>query len=415
MARGIIAAPARGDQAFREIQLLEQAASYLAECQDLDEVKGLRDKAEALRLYQKKIGDSQRSQNAAAEIKIRAERRMGELIKATHGQGTHGGDRRSSSTVKLEISRGMSHRVQAIAAVPVERFEATISEAKRANRELTSREMIRIGKTEQRTRRKRQELEDRARARATHPGGPTWGVRRGDCVAELERIEEGSARLVFADPPYNLGMDYGDDFDDRMAPADYLAWCTRWIAAAARVLTPDGSLWILNDWEWLWDIKPLAERAGLHLRQPLVWYETFGEGHPQPRQFARCSRPLLWLVRDPGRFVFDVEGIRVRSVRQELGDGRADPGGKVPDDIWIFPRLAGTHRERMPDVPTQLPVELVRRVVGYASEPGDLVIDPFCGSGTTGAACLSLGRRFLGIELSERFAELSRQRLAGLA
>jgi site-specific DNA-methyltransferase (adenine-specific) len=83
--------------------------------------------------------------------------------------------------------------------------------------------------------------------------------------------------------------------------------------------------------------------------------------------------------------------------------------------VWIIPRLAGTHRERIADFPTQLPVELLRRVVARASDPGDVVLDPCCGSATTGAACLELGRRFVGIEMSEKFADLARQRLEGIA
>ena len=239
-----------------------------------------------------------------------------------------------------------------------------------------------------------------------------WRIIWGECVAVMGEMEAGLARLVFADPPYNIGVDYGDHHDDRMEPADYLDWCERWIRAAARLLTPDGSLWVLVNWEWVWDIKPLAERAGLHLRQPIVWRETFGVNCT--RKFGRCSRPLLWLVKDPGRFVFNADAIRVRSKRQELGDKRANPRGKIPDDVWTFPRVAGTHRERIAGFPTQLPVKLLNRVVACASEPGDLVIDPFSGSGTTGRACIGIGRRFVGIELSEGFAERSRRLLASV-
>jgi site-specific DNA-methyltransferase (adenine-specific) len=93
-------------------------------------------------------------------------------------------------------------------------------------------------------------------------------------------------------------------------------------------------------------------------------------------------------------------------------DQRANPLGKILDDVWLdIPRLAGTHRERIPGFPTQLPVKLLHRIVGCASEPGDLVIDPFCGSGTTGVACQELHRRFCGIEASEEYAERARTRL----
>jgi site-specific DNA-methyltransferase (adenine-specific) len=250
-----------------------------------------------------------------------------------------------------------------------------------------------------------------------------WEIITGDCIDVMGGKEPGSARLVFADPPYNIGIDYGEHHDDRMEPADYLAWCERWIRAAARLLAPDGSLWLLVNHEWGWRLAGIAvDGVGLHLRQWLTWYESFGQSHPHPRKFARTSRPLLWLVKDPGRFIFDADAVRVRSQRQELGDKRANPAGKIPDDVWTFDRVAGTHRGRIPGFPTQLPVELLDRIVACASRPDDLVVDPFSGSGTTGRACIGLGRRFVGIEKSARFAERSRQllanvtpRLAGLA
>jgi DNA modification methylase len=138
--------------------------------------------------------------------------------------------------------------------------------------------------------------------------------------------------------------------------------------------------------------------------------------------FNRCSRPLLWLVKDPNRFVFneDAPEIRRRSDRQEkYNDSRANPAGKLWDDVWDInppiPRLTGTCAERLPDFPTQLPLALLRPIIACASEPGDLVVDPHAGSSTTGAAALEMGRRYLGVELSEKFVKLSRLRLKGLA
>jgi site-specific DNA-methyltransferase (adenine-specific) len=99
----------------------------------------------------------------------------------------------------------------------------------------------------------------------------------------------------------------------------------------------------------------------------------------------------------------------------KYGDSRADPAGKCWDDVWgitpPIPRLVDNHHERIPDFPTQLPLDLLRPIVSAHSDPGDLVLDPFSGSGTTGCACIELGRRFVGIELSEKFADLSRKRL----
>ena len=229
----------------------------------------------------------------------------------------------------------------------------------------------------------------------------------------MPTLETGSVRLVFADPPYNQGVDYGPHHDDEMTPEDYLAWCESWLKAAVRLLTPDGSLWLLVSYEWAWQFVPIAMRAGLQLRQWITWYETFGVNCT--RKFNRCSRPLLWFIRNPIRFVFNPDAVRRLSDRQaKYGDKRANPAGKLWDDVWIIPRVAGTHGERLPEFPTQLPIRLLRPIVGCASNPGDSVLDPFAGSGTSGAAAVEVGRRYVGIEKSRRFAARARMRLEGL-
>jgi site-specific DNA-methyltransferase (adenine-specific) len=240
-----------------------------------------------------------------------------------------------------------------------------------------------------------------------------WRIITGDCVATMEAMEPGSARLVFADPPYNIAINYGSHYDDRMEPEAYLAWCERWIRATARLLAPDGSLWLLVDHKWGWRLAGIAvDGIGLHLRQWLTWHESFGVNCT--RKFGRCSRPLLWLVKDPQQFTFNADDIRVESDRLRYGDKRANPAGKVPDDVWTFDRVAGTHHQRIAGFPTQLPVGLVSRVVACASKPGDLVVDPFSGSATTGRACITLGRRFVGIEQSTKYAARSQRLLAGI-
>jgi site-specific DNA-methyltransferase (adenine-specific) len=256
---------------------------------------------------------------------------------------------------------------------------------------------------------------------------PSWSVITSDCIAEMKRMEPGSARLVFADPPYNIGVDYGDGFDDKRSPAEYLAWSRRWIGAAARLLTPDGSLWLLVNHEWSADLFVAMREAGPRHRQTITWYETFGVNCTA--KFNRCSRPLFHMTRHPRRFVFNRRDPEIRrpSDREAVykdkrakNPKRPKPPGKLHDDVWIIPRLAETHAERRktPDgetaFPTQLPIRLLRRVVACASQPGNLVVDPFNGSGTTGAACIELGRRYVGIEASGRFAEMARCRLEGI-
>jgi site-specific DNA-methyltransferase (adenine-specific) len=274
-----------------------------------------------------------------------------------------------------------------------------------------------------REKKKREELERRAAvieeiAGPSKDGHPRlWEVRQGDCLDVLGSIDDGSARLIFADPPYNIGIRYGDHYDDSRPADEFDGWCQLWLAECLRKLTDDGSLWLLVNHEWARTLCVRAEDLGFHLRQWLTWYESFGVN--TTKMFNRCSRPLLWLVKDAGNFVFNDHAPEVRrpSDRQEVyGDARANADGKLWDDVWgikpPIPRVVGTAKERMPEFPTQLPLALLRPIVACASAAGDLVIDPFNGSGTTGAACIELGRRYIGVELSEHFAGLSRTRLA---
>jgi DNA modification methylase len=260
---------------------------------------------------------------------------------------------------------------------------------------------------------KRAELQ--AKAEAVAPADSRrWEVVTGDSIAVLEAEPSEPACLIFADPPYNIGFDYGEGHDDALPADQYLQWCRRWIDACAARLTPDGSLWVLINDEWADEFGCMLRRAGLHRRAWIKWYESFGVNCAN--NFNRCSRHLFYMVKDPRNFVFNGDAVSRPSDRQvKYGDKRADPGGKLWDDIWginpPIPRLVGTAAERIPDFPTQLPLQLLTAVVGCASDPGDLVADPFNGSGTTGEAAIRLGRRYLGIERSERFSDLARMRL----
>jgi site-specific DNA-methyltransferase (adenine-specific) len=228
---------------------------------------------------------------------------------------------------------------------------------------------------------------------------------------ELPKIEPGTVRLVFVDSPYNEGVDYGDGPDADRLPRDrFLSWCREWLDACVRVLTPDGSLWVLISEDYADAFGLMLREVGLHRRRWLIWEETFGV-HLEDN-FGRCARHLFYCVKDPERFVFHADAVRVPSARQKVyGDKRADQDGRVMPNVLHFSRVMGNHPERLPDIPTQLPLDLLRMVVGCASDPGDLVLDPFSGSATTGAACIELGRRFLGIEDKAEFVRLSQQRL----
>jgi site-specific DNA-methyltransferase (adenine-specific) len=259
---------------------------------------------------------------------------------------------------------------------------------------------------------KRKELDKKAaeaeRVAATATGR-AWQVIQGDCGDELAKVK--GANLIFADPPYNIGIDYGQGTAaDRLPDRDYFDWCRGWVTACAQALAGDGTLWVLINDEHADEFGMMLRATGLTRRAWVKWYETFGVNCAN--NFNRCSRHLFYCVKDPEKFTFNAEAVNRPSDRQaKYNDKRADPGGKLWDDVWQIPRLVGNDKERIPDFPTQLPLDLLRPIVGCCSNPGDLVVDPFSGSATTGAAAIESGRRYVGIEKSERFAELSRKRL----
>ena len=227
----------------------------------------------------------------------------------------------------------------------------------------------------------------------------------GDCLKVMARLESGSVNLVFADPPYNRGIDYGDHYHDSRAENEFKNWCVGWIKACYNVLADNGSLWLLINYRWASILWNEAVDLGFHQHRWLTWYETFGQN--STCEFNYTSRPLLWFTKHRDNFIFNCDAPEIRrpSDRQlKYNDKRAKPEGKLWDDVWgvnpPIPRLAGTHKERIEGFPTQLPLALLRRIVACASNPGDLVCDWFTGSGTTGAACVELGRQFLGVEIS---------------
>lgn len=237
----------------------------------------------------------------------------------------------------------------------------------------------------------------------------------GDCVEIMDAMPAGSADLVVADPPYNIGIDYGDGAKaDELEDDEYAARVAAWMTSASRTLSPTGTLWAVCDAAYGATFDHAIQSAGLTIRDRGVWHETFGVW--RRGLFGKCWRPWFYAVKDRRRFTFNEAAFLVRSKRQEIGDRRANPAGKIRSNVWDFPRVAGTHRERVRvdggrNAPTQLPLAMVRMVVEGFTNPGDLVLDPFTGTGTTGEAAGLTGRRFVGIELREQFAAIARRRI----
>jgi len=267
-----------------------------------------------------------------------------------------------------------------------------------------------------RSSKRRQELEEaasRAAAERHEADRPKWSILNVDVMDGLESVrdEHGPARLIFTDPPYNIGIDYGEGKKaDELDHDDYMAWVANWLALCWECLTEDGSLWVMIGDEYAAEYAVGIKEAGFTIRSWIKWYETFGVNCSN--KFNRTSRHIFYAVKDEHRFVFNPEPVTRPSDRQtKYGDSRAAAGGKLWDDVWQIPRLTGTCAERIPDFPTQLPLAIVEPIVLCASLPGDLVVDPFNGSGTTGVASVRNGRKYVGVEKSEAFADIATKRI----
>lgn len=216
----------------------------------------------------------------------------------------------------------------------------------------------------------------------------------------------GTVPLIFADPPFNIGYKYGL-YNDTRTRADYLGWADAWLDAAVRVLSPSGSFFLAIGDEYAAEYKVRLDALGLTMRNWIIWHYTFGPH--QQKKFGRDHAHILYYVRDPQRFTFHADDIRIESERQRSGDKRADPRGRVPGDVWSFPRLPGNAKERTGH-PCQMPEAVLERIIRVASNPGDLVVDPFCGSGTTAVVCARLCRDCWTCDIDPEYVAVAKRR-----
>jgi len=235
----------------------------------------------------------------------------------------------------------------------------------------------------------------------------------GDCIEILGKAKKPTADLIFADPPFNIGYKY-DKYYDKVKSKNYIAWTKDWMSACKSVLKPTGSFYIAIGDEYAANVKIIADEIGLFMRNWIIWHYTFGQ--QTKNKFARSHTHIFYFVNDKNDFTFNDWAVRVPSDRQLIyNDSRANPKGKMPDDVWTeYSRVCGTFNERQLWHPCQMPESLLKRIITASSNPGDLVLDPFIGSGTTAAAALQLDRQYAGIDISKQYVANTRKRLKEL-
>jgi site-specific DNA-methyltransferase (adenine-specific) len=246
-------------------------------------------------------------------------------------------------------------------------------------------------------------------------GGHT--VILGDALAALdEHVQDASVDLVFADPPYNIGKQFGE-FRDRWDNDEaYAVWCARWIDICVRKLKAAGTLYVMTSTQAM-PYLDLHVRQHLTVLSRIVWcYDS--SGVQARRRFGSLYEPILHAVKDPKNYTFNAGDITIEAktgkVRKLIDYRKPKPTlysmMKVPGNVWFFPRV----RYRMDEYeehPSQKPEALVERIIRASSNLGDMVLDPFAGTFTTSAVAQRLGRRSIGIELQRDYAKIGLRRL----
>ena len=210
-----------------------------------------------------------------------------------------------------------------------------------------------------------------------------------DCLVGLKKLPDKSIDLVVTDPPYNIGVNYGKDKDKRK---DYIKWCAKWLKECERVLKDNGSLYIINYPEKNAKIFCEFNRATkLFFRNWIVWHYPTNTGH-SPKNFTLASRSILFYTKG-NKFKFNLEE------------------GEVIDDVIQMNLVKNTSKEKVKGFPNQIPENLIQLLIELSSNKGDVVLDPFGGSGTTATVCKKTGRDFLLFEIEENNVEIANRRL----
>lgn len=229
-------------------------------------------------------------------------------------------------------------------------------------------------------------------------------VLQGNCIEVMSTWPSGYADLVVADPPYNLGKEYGNGSDSLLRD-DYLKFTKAWLSQAIRILKPTGSLYVFMGFRFIAYLYLLLdEDFRLRFNSWICWYYTQGMG--RTRGFSPRHDDILFFTKSD-RFTFKLDGVRVP---QKYYRSRNNMRGANPGDVWEFSHVHYCQGNRT-EHPTQKPEGLIERIILASSNENDLVVDPFAGSGTTLRVCQQLNRQSIGIELSSEYVSLIESRL----
>lgn len=238
----------------------------------------------------------------------------------------------------------------------------------------------------------------------------------GDCIEGMQKLPSECAELVIADPPYNLKKDFGA-WKETEQKERWLPWCKQWLTEAKRILKPSGNILVYGIHHHLCWIQCMMYELGLNYRRQIIWnYENGFAGYS--RNLAAHYEPILWFSKGDGytyHIIREPYKSTERLKHKITKNGKSwipNPKGRMAGDVWCFPTLAGRRfRDEKVAHPTQKPLSISSRIVEHFSNPGDLVVVPFVGSGTECLAAMIAGRRYLGYELNPEYVSIAEQRI----
>jgi len=255
------------------------------------------------------------------------------------------------------------------------------------------------------------------RLRAVPPVAPAPDtIIQDDCIAAMARMPAGSVDMIFADPPYNLQLggdlfrpeggrvDAVDDAWDKFDTfAAYDAFTAAWLSEARRILKANGTLWVIGSYHNIFRVGAILQDQGYWILNDIVWRKSNPMPNFRGARFTNAHETLIWAARGEGsRYTFNYRAMKALNDDLQM---RSD---------WLLPICSGGERVRSDGAkahPTQKPEALLYRILLACTEPGDIVLDPFFGTGTTGAVARRLGRRWIGIEREPRYVRVARSRI----
>jgi len=260
-----------------------------------------------------------------------------------------------------------------------------------------------------------------ARPQAVPDALPLNEVLSGDCVRVMDRLPAKSVDLIFADPPYNLQLEstlsrpdqsvvdaVDDDWDKFSSFGEYDAFTSKWLGAAKRLLKPNGTIFVIGSYHNIFRVGATMQDMGFWILNDIVWRKANPMPNFRGRRFTNAHETMIWASGGPDakNYTFNYETLKAGNEDCQV---RSD---------WYMPICNGG--ERLKDEtgrkvhPTQKPEALLTRILLAASKPGDVVLDPFLGSGTTAAVAKMLGRSFIGIERDKGYLAAARKRIAAV-